>query len=143
MTTDIRAEIEAWCASYVTAFNAYDAEAVGAHWTFPALILQAGRSLSFDSPATFTRNTAMLLGFYQRQGVARVVRRVTGAFEMNAEAVAMTVADEMQDESGAVIVGWEAAYVLQRIGGKWQAAVASADGETAAWAARGTPLGSR
>ena len=39
---------------------------------------------------------------------------------------------------GVEIAGWQAAYVLQRVSGDWRAVMAVADGETEAWAARGT-----
>ena len=60
---------------------------------------------------------------------------------MNPETVSMTVADQMLTKDGAVIVEWQAAYVLQLIDGKWRAVMALADGEVSAWEKRGTPLG--
>jgi ketosteroid isomerase-like protein len=139
--TELLPELEAWCLSYVTAFSAYDAEAIAAHWTFPAVIAQSGRSLAFKSAEHFTKNTNALLGFYKRHHVDRAVRHVAEILPMNDETVAMTVSDKMLDPDGAEIVAWQAAYVLQRIKGDWKAVMALADGEVAAWAARGTPLG--
>ena len=53
----------------------------------------------------------------------------------------MIVSDAMFTEDGTEIAYWQAAYVLQRVDGVWKAVMAVADGETEAWAARGTPLG--
>ena len=139
--TDAQAELDAWCQAYVGAFNAYDAAAIAAHWTFPALILSAGRSLAFASPAPFNRNTSALLEFYKRQNVKTAVRTLREHMMLDAHTASITVADNMRDSSDVEIVSWQAAYVLQRIDGAWRAAVALADGEVAAWAARGTPLG--
>ena len=139
--TDLQPELEAWCGSYVAAFSAYDAEAIGSHWTFPALITQSGRSIAFKSVEQFNKNTSALLGFYKAQNVEMAVRRVLNHLPMNDETVAMTVADEMLDPDGSVIVSWQAAYVLQRVDGSWKAVMALADGEVSAWATRGTPLG--
>ncbi|MDG1825712.1 MAG: hypothetical protein P8H62_05525 [Henriciella sp.] len=139
--TNLRDELEAWCQSYVTAFSAYDAPAISSHWTFPAVIAQSGRSLSFKSAEHFDQNTSALLGFYKAQDVDKAVRTVVDFLPMNDETVAMTVADKMLTPKGEIIVEWQAAYVLQRIDGKWRAVMALADGEVSAWANRGTPLG--
>lgn len=139
--TDLRADLEAWCRSYVTAFEANDAEAIAAHWTFPALTTQAGRSFTFKSAEHFAKNTELLLGFYKAQAVASVERRVVDLLQMSAGAVSMTVQDCMLDADGVEIASWQAAYVLQRVDTAWKAVAAVADGEVDAWAARGTPLG--
>ena len=138
---DVRKELDAWCQSYVTAFAAYDAEAIAAHWTFPALTTQTGRSFAFKSAEHFASNTDKLLGFYKRQRVHKAVRRVLEILPMSDDAVAMTVQDEMRDPEDALIVSWTAAYVMQRVDGAWKAVSAVADGEVTAWAENGTPLG--
>lgn len=120
---------------------AWDAEAIAAHWTFPALTTQAGRSFTFKSDEHFAKNTERLLAFYKAQAVARVTRRLISAQALHEAAAAMVVADEMFEANGTRIAGWQAAYVLQRVDGAWKAVMAVADGETEAWAARGTPLG--
>ena len=140
---DFRAELEAWCLSYVTAFSGYDAAGIAAHWTFPALIVSSGRSLTFKSAEHFNKNTGALLEFYRVHRVDKAVRKVVDVMPMNSETAAMTVADQMLDPEGHVIVGWQAAYVLQRINDDWRAVMALADGEVDAWAARGTPLGGK
>lgn len=139
--TDLRSELEAWCQSYVAAFSGYDAEAIAGHWTFPALTTQAGRSFSFKSEEHFAKNTGHLLGFYRNQNVAKVERAVIDCQLLHTDAVSMTVSDAMFTPDGDEIANWQAAYVLQRIDGAWKAVMAVADGETEAWAARGTPLG--
>lgn len=139
--TDLRADLEAWCQSYVTAFESYDAEAIAAHWTFPALTTQSGKSFAFKSEEHFAKNTGLLLGFYQAHNVTRVERRVVDLLKMSPEAVSMTVQDRMLDADGSEIAAWQAAYIVQRVDGTWKAVAAVADGEVAAWAARGTPLG--
>ncbi len=139
--TELASELEAWCASYVAAFNTADAEAIAAHWTFPALTTQAERSFTFKSQDHFAKNTAHLLGFYAAQNVDRVERALVACHSLHQNSASMTVADVMYAGNGSEIARWQAAYVLQRIGGTWKAVMAVADGETEAWAARGTPLG--
>ena len=139
--TDLSREVDAWCQSYVTAFSAYAAPAIGAHWQFPALILRSGRSIPFNSQEQFDANTGALLQFYRAQGVACAKRKLIDCFGVSQDTAAMRVSDEMVTGQGALIVFWEAAYVLNRVNGIWKAVLAVADGELDAWTARGTPLG--
>ncbi len=140
--TDLRHELSLWCQSYVTAFSAYDAPAISAHWRFPALIVQGERVLTFKSSEHFNMNTDALLGFYKTQNVASAKRTLLDCLSMGPDTASMTVADRMLTPEGIVIVEWKAAYVLSRLSDGWKAVMAVADGEVNAWAARGTPLGS-
>ena len=131
-----------WCKSYVGAFSAYDAEGISAHWAFPALIMHEGARMVFESAEHFTKNTAKLLSFYKRQGVARAERALISFLPMWEGAASMRVHDVMLNVDSEPITEWEAAYMLQKIDGAWRAVCAVSDGEAAAWRARGTPLGS-
>ena len=139
--TDLDEALTAWCQSYIEAFMAWDADAIAGHWTFPALTTQAGRSFTFKSAEHFAKNTDRLLGFYKAQAVAKVTRQLISAQPLHDATATMVVGDEMFEADGTRIAGWQAAYVLQRVDGTWKAVMAVADGETEAWAARGTPLG--
>lgn len=137
----LKAELADWCQSYVSAFEAYDAAAIAKHWSFPALTTQSGRSFSFKTDEHFAKNTDRLLGFYRAQDVARVERTIVDCQTLHRGTASMIVSDVMCTASGDPIATWQAAYVLQRVDGTWRAVMAIADGETEAWAARGTPLG--
>ena len=139
--SSLRSDLEAWCASYIDAFMSWDAEAIAGHWAFPALTTQAGRSFAFKSTDHFAGNTQRLLEFYKAQDVAKVERQVVEVLPMSETSVSLTVSDRMKTADGILIASWEAAYVLQAREGQWKAIAAIADGEVAAWAARGTPLG--
>lgn len=139
--TELQNELDSWCQSYVRAFCAYDPVAIAAHWTFPALTTQAGRSFAFKSSDHFASNTGHLLAFYRQQNVAQVERAIIACGLMSDHIATMTVNDKMLTADNQPIAGWQASYVLQRIDGAWKAVMAVADGETAAWDARGTPLG--
>lgn len=140
--TDLKTELEDWCRSYLSGFNAFDVDAISDHWRFPALVLQTRRSIGFKSRDHFTKNTSALLGFYEVQGVNRAVRKLLDYLRLDSDTVAMTVEDWMLDKTGKTIVTWKAAYTLQRDEHQWKAVMAVAEGEVAAWKARGTPLGS-
>ncbi len=141
MNMELSDELATWCASYVKAFSAYDSSGVADHWLFPALITQEGRTILFKDRDRFDANTRSLLSFYRKQGVVRAERILIDAMAMNEDNASMRVEDRMVDEDGAVIVSWQAAYVLTRTRKGWRAVLAAADGEMDAWKARGTPLG--
>ena len=139
--TDLRTSIDAWCQSYVEAFSSYEAESIGAHWSFPAVINSGDKTVAFASKSDFNRNTEALLGFYRKVGVASARRHLFDVFSMGQGMVAISTADQMLDASGAQITDWQASYVLRQRGPSWLAIAANANGELAAWRARGTPLG--
>lgn len=139
--TALREELEDWCAVYIEAFCAFDATAIAAAWTYPATVSQGGQIFMFKDEAGFARNTQKLCGFYERQDVTRAERTVLEVLSLGPETASMRVADVMYDSAGAALARWEAGYTLVRSGEGWKAVFAVADGETASWAARGTPLG--
>lgn len=132
-----------WCTSYVAAFSAYDVSGISAHWTFPSVILSGGRVLGFKSRERFDANTNGLLDFYRDQSVDSAERTLIASFPLGDAGASIRVADRMLDPDGNEIVSWQVAYTLARLEGGWRAVLAAADGEIAAWAARGTPLGSK
>lgn len=131
-----------WCASYVAAFNECDADAITAHWGFPALVSHEGRGFVFKTGDHFTKNTKKLLNFYDRQGVEKVRRKLNSYMMMSEDVISIVVDDVMLDASGEEIVAWQAAYVLRSADAGLQAYSAVVDGEGKAWERRGTPMGS-
>ena len=100
------AELTAWCKSYVRAFADYDAAKISAHWTFPAVTTQAGRSFAFKSTEHFTGNTSHLLDFYRAQSVAQVERRLVSCQYLHKDAASMIVSDAMFTEDGTEIANF-------------------------------------
>lgn len=139
--TTLREDLAAWCADYVAAFSAFDAEAVGAHWQFPALVIQGDRHFVFETAERFNANTGRLLDFYRDRGVARARRRLEAAIDLAPDVSAIRVTDAMLDAGDSVIVTWSAGYTLRRTGEGWRAVMAVATGEGEAWAQAGTPMG--
>lgn len=135
-------EIALWCQSYVEAFSAFDAKAIAAHWDYPASVLQAGRLFSFPDQESFAKNVNKLCGFYRRQNVVSAVRTLSEFFVLSGGVVSIRVEDQMLSVTGRKIISWPAAYTLRKTKDGWRAIFAVADGETQAWAALGTPLGS-
>lgn len=142
MDLTLKTELEAWCASYVTAFEAFDVEAIGQHWAFPAMVVSNRHQLVMADSDAFNRNTGKLTSFYERQNARKVRRQVLQANVMLAESAMMRVKDTISTPAGDPITEWVSAYVLRKTDAGWKAIFADATGEADAWAARGTPLGS-
>lgn len=134
-------ELVDWCRSYVTAFEAFDLEAIGRHWAFPALIVSGERQFMMPDAAAFNRNTGALIDFYERQDARKVQRTVIEVQPLLGASAAMKVRDIISTPTGDRITEWVSAYVLRRTQEGWRAVFADATGEAEAWAARGTPLG--
>jgi ketosteroid isomerase-like protein len=137
-------EAQAFFDDYAAAFSARDMDAIADAWTYPCLITQSTGAFAFADRASFHKNITTLDGFYARQGVAKAsgtVRHVT----VPHDGVAIVEVDyELSTISGARIIAWPTTYTLRRDkSGAWKACFAIADGEIAAWAARGTPLGAK
>ncbi|MEL6661655.1 MAG: hypothetical protein AAFR33_01535 [Pseudomonadota bacterium] len=135
-------ELSAWCHSYVEAFSAYDIPAIGSHWVFPATLLIKSAPVILKSREAFDANTEKLCVFYRDQGVVRARRELIAVLSMTPTTASIRVEDVMEDTTGAAIATWQAGYTLTKTSNGWRACLADAGGEIAAWAARGTPLGS-
>jgi len=139
---DIYNKVSAWCLSYVDAFSAFEAPLIADHWDYPATVLQSGRLFSFPDAQSFIRNVDNLCRFYREQNVAAAVRELLDVYYLADGVVSIRTGDQMIDDSGHKIVSWQSAYTLRETASGWRAIFAVADGETQAWKARGTPLGS-
>jgi len=135
----VQKEIEAFFADYVDAFARWDVDAVCALWAPVSLFVMPHANAAMDA-AAFRDNGVKLLDFYRRQGVARPEGRLLSCAELFPGVAEARMAYRLFDAAGAEIVAWEHVYMLRKAD-HWRAVLAVADGEIAAWAARGTPLG--
>jgi hypothetical protein len=138
----MQAAVQAFFTAYAAAFIRQDGAALAAAWAFPSLISGPGASLACDE-AVFRRNVDGLFGFYARQGVADA-RATVKAVEVLAPGVVLSHTHyAMLAADGSTIAAWDTQYLLRDRGQGLRAFDAVSDGEVAAWAARGTPLGGR
>ncbi len=130
--------------AYAGAFARRDMGAIAAMWQYPCFISDPNGGAAFRDADAFRRNLDRLSGFYDAQGVAHADARVQTA-NTDFDGVAQVRVDyRLADANGQTIIAWPTDYVLRRGGdGAWKACFAIADGEVAAWAARGTPLGAK
>lgn len=132
--------LAAFFAAYADAFTRMEPSAVTSLWLFPALVSAAGRSAAFDHPDHFEANTAILMGFYARQGVVRVEKVLLGAMGPSADTAFAVTHDRLFDRNGAIVAEWRHGYLVRLVDMGWRAIGAVADGELEAWRDRGTPL---
>ncbi len=135
-----RDEIAAFFLRYSEAFTRFDADAVNALWVYPALFVSHAFTTSLDQ-AGFATNTTGLMAFYRRQGMVRADAQVIDTELLFSGVAKARVAYRVIDAADAIIAEWEHVYLLRDAGEGWRVCAALADGEVAAWAERGTPLG--
>lgn len=127
---------------YAAAFTNCDAVALSDLWAYPAYITSAERSAAFDDAESFQANTELVCDFYKRQGFVRADEKILAASKLHDGVASVRVQYRLFDAQDQLIIEWEHAYLVRNMNGRWKAIVAIADGEIAAWKARGTPLGS-
>lgn len=136
------AAVSDFYARYTAAFMQHDSDALVAAWAFPAVIAGPKGNRAFDAPA-FRRNVEALFGFYGRQGVTAVTADIAALTVLSDDVVLSQTDYAMLDKDGVLIAGWQTPYMLRNTADGLRAFAAVADSEVAAWAARGTPMGSR
>ncbi len=131
-------EIAAFFVSYLDAFARGDADAVSELWEPVGLFPSPTGNFAMERPA-FRDHCATLMDFYRKQGVVRPVGEILAQAELFPNVAEVRVAYRMLGKGDELIAGWEHVYVLRRTD-RWRVSLTIADGEMAAWAARGAQL---
>lgn len=131
-------EIAAFFDSYVDAFARWDADAVCDLWEPVGLFPSPGGNFAMDRQ-TFRGHCVTLMDFYRQQGVVRPTGELLSAAELFPHVAEARMAYRMKGEDAETIVEWEHVYILRRTD-RWRVTLTLADGEMAAWAARGAQL---
>ena len=82
---------------------------------------------------------ATLLDFYRAQGIVRPEGEVLSVTELFPDVAEVRMAYRMHGEGDELVATWEHVYILRR-SDRWRVSLTIADGEMAAWAARGAEL---
>ncbi len=131
-------EIAAFFDSYVDAFARWDADAVCDLWEPVGLFPSPGGNSAMDRQ-TFRGHCAALMEFYRQQGVVRPVGELLSTAELFPHVAEARMAYRMEGEGAETVAEWEHVYLLRRTD-RWRVTLTIADGEMAAWAARGAQL---
>lgn len=128
-------EIAAFFADYVDAFARSDAEALSELWEPVGLFPSPGGNFAMPREA-FRDHCVTLMDFYRRQGVVRPVGQLLSASELFPNVAEARIAYRMEGAGDELIAAWEHVYIMRR-SDCWRVSLTIADGEMAAWAARG------
>ena len=131
-------EIAAFFVSYVDAFARRDAAALSELWEPVGLFPSPTGNFAMPREA-FRDHCVTLMEFYRKQGVVQPLGELRSAVELFPNVAQARMAYKMKGEGDALIADWEHVYILRR-NDRWQVSLTIADGEMAAWAARGAQL---
>lgn len=136
---NFQTEIEAFFTGYVAAFARNDAAALSEMWDEIGLFPSPGGNFAMER-AAFRDHCVALLDFYRQQGVVEPQGTLLSATELFPDVAQTRMAYRMIGEGDALVAAWEHVYILRRTD-RWRISLTIADGEMAAWAARGAALG--
>lgn len=131
-------EIAAFFADYVDAFARSDADALSELWEPVGLFPSPNGNFAMPRDR-FRDHCVTLLAFYRQQGVVRPSGALLSATELFPDVAEARMAYRMHGEGDQLIAEWEHVYILRR-SDRWRVTLTIADGEMAAWAARGAQL---
>ena len=131
-------EIADFFRDYVAAFARSDADALAGLWEEVGLFPSPTGNFAMDR-ASFRQHCAGLMDFYRDQGVVRPEGELLSASELFPGVAEARMAYRMMGEGDALVAQWEHVYILRR-SDRWRVSLTIADGEMAAWAAKGVGL---
>lgn len=131
-------EIAAFFVEYVDAFARNDADALSELWDTVGLFPSATGNFAMERRA-FRDHCVTLMNFYRQQGVVRPEGDLLSATELFPNVAQACVAYRMHGEGNKLVAEWEHVYILRR-SDRWRVSLTIADGEMAAWAAKGAQL---
>ncbi|MCG6204697.1 DUF4440 domain-containing protein [Rhodopseudomonas sp. HC1] len=132
-------EIQSFFAGYIGAFARNDADALSELWDPVGLFPAPSGNFAMDRQG-FREHCVMLMEFYRLQGVVRPEGSLLSATELFPNVAQARIAYRMLGEGGQPVAAWEHVYILRRNDDHWRVSLTIADGEMAAWAAKGVGL---
>lgn len=131
-------EIANFFAGYVDAFARNDADALSELWDSVGLFPSPAGNFAMERQA-FRAHCVTLMDFYRRQGVVRPEGELLSATELFPNVGQARMAYRMRGKANELVAEWEHVYILRR-SDRWRVSLTIADGEMAAWAAKGAGL---
>lgn len=131
-------EMTAFFADYIDAFARNDPDALSALWDDVGLFPSPTGNFAMERQA-FRDYCVTLMEFYRQQGVIRPDGELLYATQLFPNVAQARMAYRMYGQSNALITEWEHVYILRRTD-RWRVSLTIADGEMAAWAAKGAQI---
>lgn len=123
---------------YVDAFARNDADALSGLWDAVGLFPSPTGNFAMERQA-FRDHCVTLMDFYRGQGVVRPEGELLSATELFPNVAQARMAYRMHGAGDELVAEWEHIYILRR-SDRWRVTLTIADGEMAAWAAKGAQL---
>lgn len=123
---------------YIDAFLREDAAMLSELWDDVALFPAPTGNFAM-SRSEFRAHCSTLFDFYRGQGVVRPEGALLSADELFPGVVQARLAYRMMGADDAPVAEWEHVYILRRTD-TWRVSLTIADGEMAAWTAKGIKL---
>jgi len=131
-------QIADFFAAYIDAFARNDADALSGMWDEVGLFPSPTGNFAMERPA-FRDHCAGLMDFYRQQGVVRPEGELRSASLLFPDVAQACMAYRMLGEGEELIAAWDHVYILRR-SDRWRVSLTIADGEMAAWTAKGASL---
>jgi hypothetical protein len=131
-------EIAGFFVEYVDVFARDDADALTRLWEAVVLFSSPTGNFAMERDA-FRNHSVKLMEFYRGQGVVRPEGKLLSATEIFPNVAQARMAYRMRGEADELIAEWEHVYALRR-SDRWRLSLTIADGEMAAWSAKGALL---
>jgi len=138
VSRDFNQEIAGFFDDYVNAFACNDADALSELWDTVGLFPSPTGNFAMERQA-FRDHCVTLMEFYRQQGVVRPEGELLSATELFPNVAQARMAYRMRGEGDELVAEWEHVYILRR-SDCWRVSLTIADGEMAAWAAKGAQL---
>ena len=121
--------------NYVEAFARNDADALTEMWETVGLFPSPTGNFVMERQ-TFREHCKTLFDFYRQQGVVRPEGNLQSATELFPNVAQARMAYRMHGANDELVAEWEHVYILRK-SDCWRVSLTIADGEMAAWAAKG------
>ena len=131
-------EIEGFFELYVDAFAHEDADKLSELWDEVGLFPDPTGNFAMPRSA-FRDHCITLFDFYRAQGIVRPEGALLSAEEMFPNVAQARMAYRMLGTDDAPVAEWQHFYILRRTDA-WRVSLTIADGEMAAWTAKGVHL---
>lgn len=128
-------QIAGFFVEYVGAFTRNDADVLSGLWDEVGLFPSPTGNFAMERQ-TFRDHCVTLMDFYRQQGVVRPEGELLSATQLFPDVAQARMAYRMHGEGDELVAEWEHVYIL-RHSDRWRVSLTIADGEMAAWAARG------
>jgi len=131
-------QISRFFQEYVEAFAQNDADALSNLWDAVGLFPSPTGNFAMERQA-FRKHCVALMDFYRQQGVVRPEGELLSATELFPNVVLARMIYRMRGGEDVLVAMWEHCYILRRTD-RWRISLTIADGEMAAWEAKGVSL---